>query len=187
MIPITSLPSLCRSVGPLSSTAPFSGGVERGAQLSDGRELYSRSSMSHRFYVPAAILPPRVSLLFQISGDIGGSNGFSSGLGGRLVVLLILVIGLELLGLPLCGFLCWVDDLVADGGFGYQEVVCGRSMDVLLGFGGGLLSQSRGSGSSFPSLQGLVWRWPTSIHWCSCVFGGSKRWLMRQDPRSGAF
>jgi hypothetical protein len=67
-------------------------------------------------------------------------------------VLLILVIGLELLGLPLCGFLCRVDDLVAGGGFGYQEVVCGRSMDVLLGFGGGLLSQSRGSGSSFSSL-----------------------------------
>jgi hypothetical protein len=66
------------------------------------------------------ILPSRVSLLFQIFGDVGG---FSGGLRRRLVVLLILVIGLELLGTPLGGFLCRVSNSGADGGFGYQEVV----------------------------------------------------------------
>jgi hypothetical protein len=43
-----------------------------------------------------ALFPSRVSLLFQISGDVGGFGG----LGGRLVVLLILAIRLELLPPP---------------------------------------------------------------------------------------
>jgi hypothetical protein len=85
---------------PLSSTAPVSGEVGRGARLPGGRDLYSHSPRFPCFYVPVTLFPSRVSLLFQISSDVGGFGG----LGGRLVVLLILAIGLELLGPPWVGF-----------------------------------------------------------------------------------
>jgi hypothetical protein len=138
---------LHRSAGLLSSACPSGGGAERGARLLGGRTLYMRSLrfVSYRSSTVTFISLPRVSSLFQITGDGGGSDG----LGWRLVVLL-LVFGMELLGAPMIGWLGYVG----------ISVVYGMDAVKLFCFGGSAgIPDGGGGGSLFRSLAG----WPAVV------------------------